>query len=374
MKIHVCLVSAQAAANLLPALDNALKPQCMLLVTSPVMQKQARHLDGVLKEIGIRTEQLKLTNEHDYAALESDLLQWASRHEADAADTALNLTGGTKLMALAAQTVAQAAGWKIFYVDADTDQALWLGKDKRPAHKLGEHLRLVHYLRSYGYTPTARPHKPQTTHAQQQLMKTLAQEIGSLEKPLSQLNWLAQQTEDRRSLRIVLSEEQQDSRGLEALLRNFEDAGALQVRDGSVHFTDEAVRGFVKGGWLEEYAFQSLASVSGIRDKAANLEVQSSDGVKNEMDIAFLAHNRLFVIECKTARMDRPEAPKANDALFKLAENCRRIGGLGTRGMLLSYRALREAEHSLAKALNIEVVSGKDISRLSEKLKHWVGA
>jgi len=374
MKIQVCLVSAQAAANLLPALDGALKPLHMLLVTSPAMQKQARHLEDVLKEIGIRTEQLPLTNEHDYATLESDLLQWASHHEEDAADIALNLTGGTKLMALAAQTVAQAAGWQTFYMDVDTDQALWLGKDKRPVHKLGEHLRLAHYLRSYGYTPTAKLHKPQTTHAQRQLMATLAQEIGSLERPLSQLNWLAQQTEDRRSLHIALSEEQRDSRGLEALLRNFENAGALQVRNGSLQFTDQAARDFVKGGWLEEYAFESLASVSGIRDKAANLAVQSSDGVKNEMDIAFLARNRLFVIECKTARMDRPEAPKANDALFKLAENCRRIGGLGTKGMLLSYRALREAEQGLAKALNIEVVSGKDISRLSEKIKRWIGA
>ena len=45
---------------------------------------------------------------------------------------ALNVTGGNKLMALAAQAVAQAAGWPAFYVDVDTDQIIWLDKT-RPA-------------------------------------------------------------------------------------------------------------------------------------------------------------------------------------------------------------------------------------------------
>jgi hypothetical protein len=92
-----------------------------------------------------------------------------------------------------------------------------------------------------------------------------------------------------------------------------------------------------------------------------------------------MARNRLFVIECKTARIDKPQGnadrpapPKANDTLFKLAENCRRIGGQATRGMLVSYRKLGEAELRLAKALNIEVVAGADIASLPQKLKKWV--
>jgi hypothetical protein len=54
---------------------------------------------------------------------------------------------------------------------------------------------------------------------------------------------------------------------------------------------------FRQGGWLEQHVFQQVASVSGelhIRDKAANLEVTDSAGVKNEMDVAFMARNRLL--------------------------------------------------------------------------------
>lgn len=174
-----------------------------------------------------------------------------------------------------------------------------------------------------------------------------------------------------------------DSRSLDVLLRYFEDAQALKLRGDTIQFASEDDRDFVKGGWLELYAMQTIQQASGelgIRDKAIGLEViDGSSGTRNELDIAFMARNRLFVIECKTARIDKPQGnanrpapPKANDTLFKLTENCRRIGGLGTRGMLLSYRKLNEPELRLARALNIEVVSGSEIAHLPERLKRWV--
>lgn len=374
MKIHVCLVSAQAAPNLLPALDPALKPEKVILVVSSKMRAQAEALSKVLQEVGVRIESCLLDDEHDYARTEEQLLELASRHEDD--EVALNITGGTKLMSLAAQSVAVAAGWRMFYVDADTDQLSWLHKGAAPATPLTQHLRLRHYLLGYGYSLPSPPGRPQVSQAQQSLMDTLIRQIGSLEHPLSQLNWLAQQAEERKSLTVAMDAPQQDSRSLEALLRNFEEAGALSVQKGSIVFASEAQRDFVKGGWLESCVFQGVSRLRNelaIRDCAANLEVVESGGVRNELDIAFMARNRLFIVECKTARMDRPEAPKANDALFKLAETSRRIGGLGTRGMLASYRALRDSEKRLAKALNIELVCGADLIRLEEKLRKWVG-
>jgi hypothetical protein len=297
----------------------------------------------------------------------------ASSHEGN--DIALNLTGGTKLMALAAQSVANAANWRTFYVDVDTDQVSWLHKDAPTPRSLTEQLRLRHYLRSYGFGLQSPRQRPQASPAQQSLADTLVRQIGTLEQPLAQLNWLAQQAEDKRSLDVRMDVQQQSNHGLEALLRNFSDSDALTIAGDAIHFAGEASRSFVKGGWLELHVFNTINALTGelkIRDKAANLEVIDGTGVKSELDIAFMAHNRLFIIECKTARMDKPEAPKANDTLFKLAENSRRIGGLGTHGMLVSYRPLRDPERKLAQALGIELVCGADINRLPEKLKCWV--
>jgi hypothetical protein len=373
MTTQICLVSAQAAANLLPALDPKLKPERIVLVVSSMMKKQAAHLTSVLENTGIAVKQCLLSDEHDYGKTEEELLGLAATLEPS--EVSLNITGGTKLMSVAAQSIAAASGWAMFYVDADTDRVSWLEPKDKPGQALTEHLRLRHYLQSYGFEFDAPPQRPQMSREQQALTETLLRQIGSLERPLSILNWLAQQAESRRRLYIELDEQQYDNPSLDALLRNFSDAGALSVENKRLCFSSEADRDFVKGGWLELHVMgviNQLTSELNIRDKAANLEVIDAAKVKNELDLACMARNRLFVIECKTARMDRPEVPKANDTLFKLAENCRRLGGVGARGMLVSYRALREPEKKLAAALGIEIVCGVDINRLPDYIRAWI--
>lgn len=373
--VHIILVSAQAAPNLLPALDPELKPAEVILLVSAKMQARADALEKVLAQTGVKTSRVALANEHDFASLESTLLDLVDlATERSEQSIALNVTGGTKLMALAAQSIAQEAGWSIFYVDADTDEVIWLGKQAAPRRKLTEQLRLRHYLMGYGFELHNGVERPQPSQHHNELLDTLLLQIGSLEQPLSQLNWLAQLAEDKHALSVELTPQQQDSRSLEALLRIFENADVLRISGSRLIFADAAQLSFAKGGWLEHHVFRSVCGLTGelgIRDKAANLEVTDANGVKNELDVAFMARNRLFVIECKTARMDKPEAPKANDTLFKLSEICKRVGGLGTRGLLASYRPLRDAEKKLARALNIELVCGSELSRLDERLKIW---
>lgn len=371
-QVHVLVVSEQAAPNLLPALDPNLKPAEAVLVVSSKMKSRACDLEAVFAESGVKTTRVHLENEHDFARLQDALLEVAAARSGQS--IALNVSGGTKLMALAAQSIAAAAGWLVFYVDVDTDEAIWLSGEacRQP---LTEHLRLRHYLRGYGFTLTQAIERPQSSQRHNDLLRTLVAQVGSLEKPLAHLNFLAQQAQDRAQLDVILSVEQMDSRGLEALLRNFQDAGVLTVDGNTLRFANEAERSFAKGGWLETHAFRTVSALKGelgLRDRAANLVVLDRNGVKNELDVAFMARNRLFVIECKTARMDKPEAPRANDTLFKLSEICRRVGGLGTRGMLASYRRVGEAERRLAAALGIEVVCGAALARLDEEIRRWV--
>ncbi len=364
------LVSEQAAPNLLPALDPAMKPQEAVLLVSQKMTNRAQSLQTVLKEVGIQTHTVALPDEHNMAALETTLMDIATKRDGQA--IALNVTGGNKLMALAAQAVAQAAGWSVFYVDVDTDQIIWLDKT-RAAQALTQQLRLRHYLRSYGFTLAEGIERPQPNTAWQTLLHELINDVGSLEEAIGQLNHLSQ--EAQRSLRVTLGPRQREHHGLDALLRKFEQAQVLKRQGDQISFATEAARTFANGGWIEHHVYQCVSQVTGdlaIRDKAANLQVMGDSGQPNEIDVAFMARNRLFMVECKTARMNNADDFKANDTLYKLAENCRRIGGLGTRGMLATYRPLRESEQRLAKALNIEVVAGRDLNRLGERLKQWV--
>lgn len=374
MSVQLMLVSDQAAANLLPALDDALKPSQAVLLVTQKMARRAEHIASVLKENGIKTQQVQLADEHDMVALEQSVLTAATKLDEQQQPIVVNLTGGTKLMALAVQSVAQAAGWPAFYLDIDTDAVVWLDKTK-PTQKLKQQLRLRHYLGGYGFTLKDGIERPLPNSSWSILMKDLITNVGSLEEPIGQLNYLSQMAD--RTLRVKLTRQQNDSLSLDALLRKFEENQLLKRQGEELVFASEDARRFASGGWIEHHVYQTVSSVTGdlaIRDKAANLQVTDSSGQPNEMDVAFMARNRLFVIECKTAKMNNADDTKANDTLYKLSENCRRIGGAGTRGMLATYRPLRESEQRLAKALQIEVVSSRELARLDERLKQWVRA
>lgn len=371
---HLMLISDQAAANLLPALDPALKPARALLLTTARMEAKARTLQTVLKQAGIEAHVHMLQHEQDLEGLKAQLLDVVAGGEGE---IWMNLTGGTKLMALAAFDVASAAELRAFYVDIDTDKVTFFGKQIQ-SHPLSSAVRLSHYLRAYGHTLL--PHKPSDCRQHHlPLIETLVKEVTHWQRALGQLNVLAQKAEETGALRVRLNDDQRDSRSLEALLDECERANVLTRKDDAVVFSSDYDRRFAGGIWLEEHVSRTIGTMKpelGITDSLANAEVQSEEGVKNEMDFAFLARNRLFLIECKTARMNFDDAAgkdKANDVLYRLSERMRHLGGQGTRGMLVSYRELGEAEKKRARELHIEVVSGQGLWNLSERLRKWVG-
>jgi hypothetical protein len=373
MKTQIMLVSAQAAPNLLAAADAELKPERAALVVSEPMQPRADALGKVLSEMGIEVAQHRLRDEHDPRAVEADLLDWFSPLQGE--DVYLNLTGGTKVMALAALAVAEAAGWHRFYVDVDTDHVVWLGRDAPPARKLNESVRLRHYLAAYGIAIDGELRRREPDSAQREYLQELLLYYDEYLNALPPLNHALQRAEDRRALGVDLTEAEADSISLARLLELARRLGMASLEGRRLTIRDEAARDFLKGGWLEQHAFDAVVQLQGalgVRDRAVNLRVRHG-GVVNELDVAFLYRNRLHVIECKTGDPRADDGARANEALFKLAENARRLGGLATRGMFVSYRPLREAELRLARLLQIEVVHGRDVARLRDRLRTWCG-
>lgn len=369
-RVQICLVSEQAAANLLPALDPALKPEKLVLVVTDKMKTRADDLDTVLKQNGIKVRQILLPNEHDYHSIENEMLAVAESLEGD--DVTLNITGGTKLMSHVAHASAQRE-WRIFYVNADTDQITWLHGNAPPPEKLTEQLRLKPYLKAYGFDLPAVPRRAPPFGERRELVNELAQKAAWYEPYIAEINGLAQNSSD---LTVSLNDRQKENLTLLNLLRRFEEIGCLKIQNSNkIKFSSKEALKFVGGGWLEDHVatvVQGVQKELGIRDWATNLAVVTGSGVKNELDVVFMARNRLFVIECKTARLDGAASERANNALFKLADVSRRVGGSERRAMLVSYRALDSHEWDLATALKIEVIAENRIVELPARLKKWV--
>lgn len=371
---HVCLVSAQATPNLTPVIDPAFSPRHVVMLVSPAMRSRAEHLAAVLKRRGVTVCDLDVPDPYDYLAIEECLLTWLAEHDSD--DLALNVTGGTKVMAMAAQEVFRSAGKPVFYVNIDRDEVLFIGQ-RQGRFQLGQKVRLRDYLEAHGYRLQENAKRPAVRAWERDLTEKLVIDLARVGRELGELNWLAQ--EARKDLRSPdLTHRQLESTQLDELIRRFSAQHLLKRDENALVFPDEATRQFVNGGWLESHVYRVLAELApklGLADYGVSLEVAAPNATTlNELDVAFLYRNRLHLIECKTANLAAPGTAgetRGTAAVYKL-ETLLKMGGIATRGMLIDYRgSLAPADLARARQSGIEVVSGADIRRLPEKITNW---
>lgn len=382
---HLCLVSEQATPNLLPVLDANWQPRRVVLACSDQMASKAEAIKSVLKTKvqGVQVEQLALPDAYDYNSLTNTFLDYLAAHADE--DIALNVTGGTKLMAVAAQEVFRSERKPVFYVNVENDEVISLGRSGH-SQPLSAKLNVEEMLRAHGYTVTG-GERPQVTGNQRDLSARLIDHVESAGPALGMLNALANAARDKPGLVIELSEQQRDSRSLDAILALLADAKLLRLKAQTCIFTDEHARAFANGGWLEYHVFEALQSLRGkqsaLGDVVLGLRIgfdQSTQRVKdkNEIDVAFLYRNTLHFIECKTANLAQPGGggdDRGTDAIYKM-ESLRKYGGLRTKGMIVDYRGQMSrfpANLQRAKDARIEILAGRQLKTLKDHIQRlWL--
>ena len=160
-------------------------------------------------------------------------------------------------------------------------------------------------------------------------------------------------------------------------------SASLERRGDRLRFPEEGARRYVNGGWLEDHVTTCLEQVrtefSFIQDMATGLEyvrLNDTTSIKNELDVAFLAGNRLHIIECKTKRFQctlTRDAPGA-DALYKLDAVRQQLGGRQARVLFVSYQPLLHLHRQRAADMGIRLCVGREIHYIAELLREWVAS
>lgn len=364
--IYLCLVSNQPIPNLLPALDPAVAPERMVLAVSPEMEQQARHLEEALSRHRVPTTRLALADAYDLPSLTATFVAFIDGHGNN--QLALNVTGGTKPMAIAAQEAFRMAGLPVFYVDVRSDSLSWLDPG-RPPIALTRGPNLSTYLLAHGYRSesNAQPLPPKWRPAVAELVQR-APQWGSA---ITRLNAIAAEADRSRSLDGRRIDNEVTGPWDEMLQMLFRHGIVDHYDDRRVRFASEPARAFSNGAWLEYYVHGVVRDLPEVKDAAMNLVVTDEQVVRNEMDSAFLHRNRLFVVECKTRQFGR-DAARASDAIYKL-DSLKRLAGLRTHGVFVSYRAIPPADRRRAEADGILVVAGNELPALAQKLQRFMG-
>lgn len=131
---------------------------------------------------------------------------------------------------------------------------------------------------------------------------------------------------------------------------------------------DEDARAYLNGHWLEEYAWMALRKVDG-SDCNCGVEVISTENstVKNEIDVALASHNRLLMVECKTANLNG----SGTQALYKLDSLQQQLGGSFANTVLVSARKPDPEVDGCARQNRTLVVQQVNIILLRQVAQRW---
>lgn len=386
--LHVCLVSDQLPANLIPALK--LRPDRVLLLASAPMQDKARTLKKVLADNGIQTTLWPTSlADHDIRLIEEHALNLAVELSGLDGEVVLNVTGGNKLMALAFwQTLTGQLGERLRVIYCDTQHNSIEQLLPRPSREsLGNELSLKTCLAAYDYRMVSQANDDSgwkaRVNARKPLSKWLARRmhqdkaqafLGLLNKAANDAAKAAERS-DLHGLRQAFPTDLWGLR-LEAMREiSKPELGLVDWKEGddALVFRGLDAARYLCGGWLEEYAYHAAVDAGGnevassvlIRHKSTETPDSKTD---NELDAVVMHHNRLLILECKTASLTQ-DGDDFQGVLHKLDNVGAHAGGLMADRWLLSVRSVPDSVRSRARVYRIRVIEGAELERLTDLLK-----
>ncbi|MDY2796659.1 Card1-like endonuclease domain-containing protein [[Pasteurella] aerogenes] len=372
--IHVCLVSAQAAPNLLPILDKDFKPQKAVFVvsTDKRIQEKAHSLKLAFEQNNVEVEMLYLSDEFDFQSMEDELFNLLSNYKNT--NIALNVTGGTKLMAIAAQNVFSSEK-PIFYINTEKEEIIFISKENDkyiPVKKLNTTTLINNYLSGYGVS-ILKNKKKFNFNKLGNFTERFALRQKNYKDIISSLNSLTKQANNKLEASLVGYRDD-----LRSIIEDLVDDGLVKLNGDIVDFQNEETRNFLNGNWLEYFTYRQVSEIVDVIDVDWNVEVVNSEyekdkfGVNNELDVVFMARNKCHIIECKTMDFDNLDNKNKLRGYLDGLKALKDYGGSLTKVCLVSFYPIPENTKRRARKDNIEIIDDYRIKDLKEKIQHWI--
>lgn len=371
--IHVCLVSDQTIPNILPIL--ALKPDELLLLTTSQMEAKGKstHILACLKGMGHDYD----TTHHKIEVIEDSITDcqrklgvWMSGRED--ADFIVNLTGGTKIMSIAAFEQFKDYGSRMFYIPIGRNEMvnIFPKRSSNQIAPLAQRLTVHDYLAAYGLTSLNQAKLP--AMAQDALLRreTAAWIVKEYSRVKGLLNWLGGALREHRSKKKYLLQGSfsNPNRASRELLQRM----AFTVQEDRIE--KELLKSeiqFLTGGWLEEFCFNETHGLlgNGIDDVVIGISIKNSKGTSNEFDVMFTRENALYTVECKSGDQHTDEK---TDALYKVAALQKEFGlrvssfFVSTSPHILRDGVIKPSLAARAEQFSTTVVAPDDVAGFAE--------
>lgn len=393
MDIHLCIVTGQPLANLIPILQY--RPEQIALVVSDQMKDNSARFVRILEFLGWKENCI-----HEFHGLPSDSFEAMQQYAMDIyeqlerrypeARIIYNATGGNKLMALAfSQWFTNDRRNQVIYADTSNRHIEYISTgSKETIVPMQNVLDLKVYLRAHGKTLRSRqdqdnPQWQERALQRKKATRFLAENFTTLEGFVRRLNGIYGEEKQADKAPPVLRFSGDLWGDWEKALELLVSGGVLDKgEDGREWYPkscDAAV--YLSGAWLEEYAYFA-AKDAGAQEVALNVvftdDFDRKADIRNELDVVVVHNNQLLVIECKTGNITRDR--KDQDTVNKLDSLTNRVGGALGAGALVSFHPLKHRNRD-GRSVNVQAransahrftCAAEQLADLRTYIKNWM--
>jgi len=364
--IHVCPVYDSLTPIITPALDPSFRPSGVVLLSSPHLADKTEDLVAALTALGVRVKKVELLDEWGGGNLEAildDILLTCNQ-----CDVMLNVSSGTTPLCIMASRYFIDKDLPVYYVNPENDRVVWIHPSTRPGFELKERLDLEHYFIAHGIDriSSAPELKPDSN------LLAAAHEIVSLSssmpKAIAQLNFLGTKA-DGKTFSVPYSTATTNTKNLSRLINVFTKHGLAHTENGRLFFSSLEAKSFASGGWLEVYTHGEVErlrrtnpAIRDVKRGAFIRKIRDNEEVTNEIDLAILADNRFYMIECKTGgdTLNMPDVIYKLDAVRSFLDD-ERAGA-----MIISVKSATSSVRKRAAEHNVHLCTGAELNNLYE--------
>jgi hypothetical protein len=374
-KILVSLVSDQTVPNILAI--HHFRPDSLLFISTKEMERKKKTA-AILASL--RALSFDYDGNTDICEVVEDsvvdchrkLDKWIEGKEE--AEFIVNLTGGTKIMSIAAYEFFKDYINHMIYIPIGRNDYITV-LPKKAVNKpqdLGLRLSVTQYLTAYGLTTVN--HKKLNKYREEASQRAELSEwlVRSYESIKNLLVWLS------GNLRKHRDDDHFDLVG--TFLQPSAEERILLDRFNFSYENDTISRKlsrseirYLTGGWLEEFCFNEANHYcgNGIDDLVLGLKLIGKTGRDNEFDVMFTKENVLYFIECKTLDQQNLDY---KDILYKIGALQKEFGlrvksfWVTTSPAVLKDNKLRPAVASRAEQFSTVVIGPGEVAGFGKKL------
>jgi len=333
MLVHICLVSVQTVPNILAI--HCLRPDRLIFVSTAKMEEK-KTTQAILDSL--RLKELDYHDRHTIEIVNQDSFDDCERMMRGIADSladeevTVNLTGGTKIMSLAAFSVFRPLGARLIYTPIPRNEYIVIDTDPATEPRLPLPMRLGvrSYVTAYGVRignmEEADTLKERARRGRE-LSRWIVRHYTDVENLLAAFAYHLNKDDarNRQQYDLSMSYDVRNEAEHELLEKLGMRGGRISRRLSRLEI------GFLTGDWLSDYCYAELTRLK-VDDCATGVELIDKNGNRNEFDVLFTKDNALYIVECKSLRQ---KADKDADILYKISALQDNFG-LRVRGFLVS--------------------------------------